>query len=242
MFITWAGACFEFFNLKENKNKKFTHYLKITPGSGGDESKDLMKIICNILEKHFSKNNVFFEIKETDFDIKIFFKNKELELDFILGLWKFTRPSPFSKTKKIHTSFCKLNLMECLDDYTLSIKDSDLKWDFYKSSGPGGQNKNKTLTAVRLTFLPLNIVTTSTSQRSQLDNKKQARVQIEELLWERFNAEKEGLKQNKWEESGVNQNANISCYFNHNLVVCEKTNNRTSNLSGFLSGEIELIK
>lgn len=238
----WAGACFEFFTLKENKHKKFTHYFKITPGSGGDESKDLMKIISSILEKNFSKKHISYEIKESDFDIKIFFKQtQDMDFEFILGLWKFTRPSPFSKTKKIHTSFCKLNLVQCLDDYNLNIKESDLKWDFYKSSGPGGQNKNKTLTAVRLTFLPLNIVTTSTSQRSQLDNKKQARIQIEELLWERFNAEKEGLKQNRWEDSSVNQNANISCYFNHNLVVCDKTGNKTSNLSGFLSGDIDLI-
>jgi len=35
---------------------------------------------------------------------------------------------------------------------TLSIDDSELEWDFVRSSGPGGQNVNKVATAVQLRF------------------------------------------------------------------------------------------
>jgi len=52
----------------------------------------------------------------------------------------------------------------------------------YKSSGPGGQRKNKTETAVRLTHLPSGITVIATEYRSQAQNRKLAFERLRERL------------------------------------------------------------
>jgi len=52
----------------------------------------------------------------------------------------------------------------------------------YKSSGPGGQRKNKTETAVRLTHLPTGITVVATEHRSQAQNRKLAFERLKERL------------------------------------------------------------
>jgi ribosome-associated protein len=52
----------------------------------------------------------------------------------------------------------------------------------YKSSGPGGQRKNKTETAVRLTHLPSGITVIATEYRSQAQNRRLAFERLRERL------------------------------------------------------------
>ena len=52
----------------------------------------------------------------------------------------------------------------------------------YKSSGPGGQRKNKTETAIRLTHLPTGITVVATEHRSQAQNRRLAFERLRERL------------------------------------------------------------
>jgi protein subunit release factor B len=54
------------------------------------------------------------------------------------------------------------------------LREGDLEITFFKSSGPGGQHKNKRETAVRIRHLPTGIVVTATEERSQLLNREAA--------------------------------------------------------------------
>jgi len=56
----------------------------------------------------------------------------------------------------------------------MEIDEKDLVVTFYRSSGPGGQHKNKTETAVRIKHLPSGIVVTATESRSQYENRRTA--------------------------------------------------------------------
>jgi hypothetical protein len=51
---------------------------------------------------------------------------------------------------------------------------ADCRWNFSRGSGPGGQKRNKTSNAARLTHLPTNVSVTATEARSLLENKKRA--------------------------------------------------------------------
>lgn len=60
--------------------------------------------------------------------------------------------------------------------------DKDLMVTYYKSSGPGGQKKNKTESAVRIKHLPTGIIVTACESRSQSDNRERARQRLRERL------------------------------------------------------------
>src|SRR3989337_930893 len=65
------------------------------------------------------------------------------------------------------------------------VKKSDIEIEFYRSSGPGGQHKNKTATAVRIRHIPTGIVVHASERRSQLQNRKIAMERLSTALAKR---------------------------------------------------------
>ncbi|MEZ4484106.1 MAG: peptide chain release factor-like protein [Syntrophotaleaceae bacterium] len=62
------------------------------------------------------------------------------------------------------------------------INRKDLAITFFKASGPGGQKKNKTESAVRIKHLPTGILVVATEERSQQRNLERALQRLEERL------------------------------------------------------------
>jgi peptide chain release factor 2 len=101
------------------------------------------------------------------------------------GTHRLVRISPFDAAKRRHTSFALVEVMpELEDDIEVEIRPDDLKIDYYKSAGAGGQNVQKNSTAVRLTHLPTGIVVTCQNERSQLQNREFAMKMLRGKLWE----------------------------------------------------------
>jgi protein subunit release factor A len=64
----------------------------------------------------------------------------------------------------------------------MSFHDHDLRIDFFRASGPGGQHRNKSETGVRITHLPSGIVVTATESRSRHLNLRHAMARLEAKL------------------------------------------------------------
>ena len=67
----------------------------------------------------------------------------------------------------------------------MEIRDADIRVEFYRASGPGGQHRNTTDSAVRVRHLPTGVVAQASESRSQLQNREKAMERLLVMLRKR---------------------------------------------------------
>jgi len=76
---------------------------------------------------------------------------------------------------------------------SIEINEADIRVEFYRGSGPGGQHRNTTDSAVRIRHLPTGIVVHAAENRSQLRNREVAMERLRLALDKRNRVEKKRL-------------------------------------------------
>ena len=188
------------------------------------------------------------EIEEiTDSDNKIVIKIYGKQISSIknsildeYGIHKLTRVSPFGNGK-LHTSLVFISVHDIERVQKIIIKEADLKFEAFKAPGPGGQHKNKTMSAIRLKHIPSGIVTTANT-RSQINSKDMALIQLKSKLFDKIQVENQGKKTDKLLNSKLNEKLVRSYLLNHSLIVEESTKKSSRKIKNILNGELNLIK
>lgn len=154
------------------------------------------------------------------------------------GVHRLVRVSPFSSQQLRHTSFALVEVTPIVEERALNIKEEDLKIDFFRSSGPGGQNVNKVETAVRIVHTPTGLVASSQVERSQSQNRERALNILEAKLLQKMEEERvEALDQLRT-KSKPEWGSQIRSYVlnPYKLVKDHRTNYETTQVDSVLEG------
>ncbi|MFA6476448.1 MAG: PCRF domain-containing protein [Candidatus Paceibacterota bacterium] len=236
-----------------NKYDKSDAIITIFAGAGGDDAEDWARMLFDMYMKWADANKVEFTLIHQNTNDRDGYRNVTFELRGkgvygILknesGVHRLVRISPFNAKSLRHTSFALVEVIPRFDKVgAVKISDDDLKIEFARSSGPGGQNVNKRETAVRIVHLPTNIAVHVDSERSQLQNREKAMAILAGKLYKK--AEEDRLKKEQGmyvsKTTEIEWGSQIRSYVLHpyKMVKDHRTGVETSDVEGVLDGKLE---
>ncbi|MBI2100542.1 MAG: PCRF domain-containing protein [Candidatus Vogelbacteria bacterium] len=227
--------------------------ITIFSGAGGDDAEDWSRILYEMYLKFAARRQLNVFLIHQNENNHGGFRNLTFEvrgsgsygiLKNESGVHRLVRISPFSAKKLRHTSFSLVEVIPKLEkNQTIMINPVDLKIEFSRASGPGGQNVNKRETAVRVVHLPTGLAAHAESERSQERNKERAIAILKGKLYKRQEAEREvraaGLAASKTTE--IEWGSQIRSYVSHpyKLVKDHRTGVETSRVDEVLAGDLD---
>ena len=226
--------------------------ITVHAGAGGTESQDWAQMLLRMYLRWAERRGFRADILDMSPGEEAGIKSVTVEvagpfaygyLKSEKGVHRLVRLSPFDAAHRRHTSFALVEVMpEVQSEIEVHLDPDDLKVDVYRSSGAGGQNVQKTSTAVRITHIPTGIVVTCQNERSQLQNRETAlKILKSRLIQMEQEKREEEQARLKGEHVAAGWGNQIRSYVLHpyNMVKDHRTEHQTSNTSAVLDGDID---
>lgn len=172
--------------------------IQISSGQGPVECEYAVSKLYNILKTEFPdiKEISSHKSRFSDCFTSIMFET-ECDLTELEGTIQCIFPSPFRPNHKRKNWFVDVSI---IPEQEIICTDQNIKFERFHCGGNGGQNVNKVETGVRLIHIPTGITVTSTSERSQLLNKKDALEKLSAILADKQLAQQKLQINNAWKE------------------------------------------
>ncbi len=242
----------EFYILFSGKYDQDNAILSIHAGTGGVDAQDWAQILERMFFRFAEKKGWRVEILDRTVGNEAGIKSASFR---IIGRWvygylrsesgvhRLVRISPFDAEAMRHTSFTLVEVIpELPEAEDVEIKESDLRIDVFRSSGPGGQGVNTTDSAVRVLHKPTKIVVTCQNERSQYQNKETALKILKSKLFKLQEEvkEKEELKM-RGEAQRAEWGKQIRSYVMqpYKMVKDHRTDYETQDIDGVLDGDLD---
>ena len=228
-------------------------FFSIHAGAGGTESCDWVSMLLRMYGRYFEAKK--YKVEELDISpgeeaglrsvtLKVSGPFAFGNLSCELGVHRLVRISPFDANKRRHTSFAAVDVVPESEDIDIDINEEDLKIDFYRAGGAGGQHVNKVSSAVRIVHIPTGIVVQCQNDRSQHRNKAEAMKMLKSKLYmleqQKRDAELAKVYGNKGEIAWGNQ---IRSYVlqPYQLVKDHRTDLQTGDVDSVLDGDLDIF-
>ena len=242
------------FLLGEAKYDKGDAVLSILSGAGGDDAEDFSAMLFHMYQKYCEKKGWTAYILNANENTQGGYRNISIEvkgknaygtLKNENGVHRLVRLSPFNAKAKRSTSFSLVEVLPVFEKGgTITLSPDDLKIEFSKAGGPGGQNVNKRETAVRIVHIPTNFSVAVATERSQEQNKERALRMLEAKLYKKQEEDQkkvaQGLSISK--NTDIEWSNQIRNYILHpyKLVKDLRTGVETGNVDAVLyNGELD---
>ena len=157
--------------------------LSIHAGAGGTESQDWAQMLLRMYLRWAERRGFDAAILDISHGEEAGIKSAHIDLKgkYAYGYTKsekgshrLIRLSPFDADHARHTSFALVEVMPEADPVEVTIDPDDLRFDYFRASGKGGQNVQKNSTAVRVVHGPTGITVSVQNERSQRQNREAA--------------------------------------------------------------------
>jgi len=179
--------------------------MTLLSGAGGDDAEDFSRILLEMYLKFIGKKKWSYSLIHENKNDRGGYRNITIEINGRgvygtlkneSGVHRLVRISPFSSKSMRHTSFSMVEVLPKVPKtIAVEIPPADLKIEFAKAGGPGGQNVNKRETAVRIVHIPTNIAVHATGERSQAQNREKAMEILKAKLFKKAETERKELKE-----------------------------------------------
>ncbi len=227
--------------------------LSLHAGAGGTEAQDWTQMLYRMYTRYCER--LGFKVKLLDYleGDEAGIKSVSFEVDgenaygFLRGekgVHRLVRISPFDANARRHTSFASLDVAPILadDNNEIEIDMKDVRVDTYHSSGAGGQNVNKTSSAVRMTHFPSGIVVSCQTERDQVQNRATCLKMLKAKLLEIREREKEQqMADIKGEMKKIEWGSQIRSYVfqPYTMVKDHRTGYETGNIDEVMNGGLD---